>query len=1279
MADFGLSEDLIPVGLQGQIPQAEGGAFPMADLIPPHLLGGLPDTELIPEDTDLIDILKSGGAGLAAGFTAPVRFFGTSLEVLEDMTGIPIPGEELGEIARNAQEFWQKRIGKSTAERLIGQATETIGTIASTAAVIASTGGTAAVAEGEGLLLSLAAGAGIEKTAEARREGAPKLNALGAGFTTAASEYLTEKIPINILQKPGLGFFTRLAGGVITDVPGEMINTAIEMSYIDKHILKRPHNLSWGEYLKVLGETAAVSAISVVGLSGASQVLNRGRISEADVDEMQSAIMKAINGIEPVKPADTVTTQEKQETTELGKKQREDSKSEFPEGSKQKDPISPEESFDIKADTKIVPDPAEKVEREPGKTKVDELYDKQNAYKREELSIKRRSKKAREAFVRGFVDVSGNIKKLLASMGNDGKRVAMMRDLIAGASSKSLDDFSIARREIFSGLDKQQKEMFDKYIFALRHIEIRNIKGEKFTLPDNATEQEFQDFIDSVPEHSREAMIDRSIKWSNAMKYVLNLQLQEGLITDEQFKSMNSKGKYYSPRQVLQYTDPLVSGTDRQGRTISVPDSGLKKLSEDGSDKLVEMDSELLLQQVLARTWTRIFRNRANLAMLELARTNPENGLVREAAIVDSTKNVFEIVNKETGAVLTDEAYESKREAEEIIKGDEDIYEVVKVKIGKPIFEGPKDGTEQRISVVEKGRRVDMIMPKDMAQEWVKSDPILSASASWWISWLSGNKILKAMATGLNPEFAITNIPRDIMHIYLTTDEYNSFLPVALFQMGVDIKAVANDAELKKGLYKIYIENGGGTEFLSHQGRFRTRGALTKTQGAMSALEDIMGYMGERSEILTRLALMRRAMRNGKSEQEATWIARNYLDFSQGGSVAKAFDTMIPFLNASIQGTRGILRAAKQRKGQFAWKVTNIGTLAISLFLANLNNRDKETGKSILDDVPAGEQERNWIITTPLWFKDKDGTKRYYYLKIPKDQGQRVMATGFEAMAKKHLGMEVDTDIVVDSILEFFPVLPSETLPPTIDAMLGYMVNKDFWRREDIWKGADVEPQAEFNKYTPQSYVSIGEKTGLSPERMEYVVKQYTTSGNIWTSIVGYGAKQIFDELDEADMKKVTEELFLRKPGVRRFLKSTKPEIEQMKRAKEAKREANTQRKIINDAFDKLTERYFNKQTKLNEIREFIKRQPASETSRLQKRFRVQNRLKDVPNRQYWISLSSLPPQYRAVNYFNDWIQLDAAGRQAMDLMSLRVPGFRSESFNREFSKMLNFSRQGER
>jgi hypothetical protein len=520
------------------------------------------------------------------------------------------------------------------------------------------------------------------------------------------------------------------------------------------------------------------------------------------------------------------------------------------------------------------------------------------------------------------------------------------------------------------------------------------------------------------------------------------------------------------------------------------------------------------------------------------------------------------------------------------------------------------------------------------------------------------------MATGINPEFALTNLPRDVAHIWLTTQEYSPHLPKFLAQFAKDALVVSKDAFSRKGRWVDYLNEGGGMEFLTHQGQAQA------LKGSIGEMQKVLGYVGETSEILGRLALRERAILNGKTAEEATWIARNYLDFSQGGSWSKAIDVAIPYLNASIQGTRGIVRAATDNPGIFAYKSAQIGTLAMGLYMAN-----RTQNPEAWNQVSPRDKINNWIITTPFSYKDKDGNRKHLYFKIAKDQGQRVMASVFEGLMAKYMGDKVDGEMIAQAAQDFIPIIPTETLPPAMDAILGYATNKDFWRMEDIWKGPQVEAYAEQTKWTHPAYVKIGKVTELSPERTKYALSQFFTYGNVYTSLVGHGYSALTKEWPQEIKDKATEDIILSQPFIRRFAKSTNPYYEHGKDIKDQQIGDATEKYMRTLEFDKLSQQYYNKEVPkedINKALDVIKKDYGlDEKLRLQERHRKLGKLQNLPNRQFWLELGSVKnPEVRAKIFWNTYRNASPEDRIMFDKQLRKFPGVTSKRFDIELFKL---------
>lgn len=890
----------------------------------------------------------------------------------------------------------------------------------------------------------------------------------------------------------------------------------------------------------------------------------------------------------------------------------------------------------------------------------------------ERLLAEKRKPSFKRAFrgaKRALIDTSGNVKRdLIKDLGPLGKEAAIHHDLIAGANSKAERLFDKAAKPIYKGLSKNEEMMLNRAIQSRRTVaisdyrkvdeaavdaleaqgrilaerierwggkarekaerELEKVNKEKDKLlakgirhPHGLTGEQHDKFLKKVPKEIDE----RADLYFKEMENVLGELKSEGLIDQESFELLKSKGDY-SPRRFIQHIDPertyIISG-----RTITIPDSGIKALDA-GSQQVMETNSRLLLSSVISRTQARIFRNRANKAAYDLAEEIPDNGIFTLAKVYKTTKE------------------------------------------GKPIYQEAPAG-HTKIKAMIDGKTKEMIMPDEYAKEWLTRDPLINEQMANMFGWISGSKLLKPMATGLNPGFALTNFPRDIGHVFIVTSEYSSFFPKFLAQMGKDLEATKEDAFLRKGRFIDFVDEGGMMTFLTHQGK-----PFKDANAKIMAAQKVMGYAGETSEIWTRLALRERALREGKPPHEATYIARNYLDFSQGGNVMKALDTGLPYLNAGVQGTRGIFRALADRPYQTLWKFAQLGALASGLYLAN-----RYFNKECWDQIPDRDKVNNFCITTPFSFKDKNQNERFLYFKIAKDQGQRVACTIFENLMARALGEEVNADQITQSIQEFIPMIPSQNIPPSIDAMMGYYANKDFWTNKDIWRGDKITPREEYTAYTHPALVKAGKVTALSPERLGYSLSQVFTRGNVYTSIVGAGFSLAMKDLPQKDKRKTAIEMVTRLPLIKRVFKATPAYSEtELKKLEKIKTGESTKRYKQKRELAEISSRYYTKlkdekikdRSILTEVKVFIRKQPAEDRKRLISWFKNYGIVYAIPDKTWWLNLAEMTPEARATVYWTKYLETEEGERKALSRLAKRIPGLWSDRFNKRLRILVN-------
>lgn len=806
-------------------------------------------------------------------------------------------------------------------------------------------------------------------------------------------------------------------------------------------------------------------------------------------------------------------------------------------------------------------------------------------------------------FTRNFVDRSGNIRKdLLDKLGDEGYEVIQKMYLSKGASSLAANMLKQMRKEVYGGLSRAEKKILDDLIFASRMVDIASYKSTKqFKFPQGLTPADFVRYkamfqfknvngLSELTATKAAELSKRSEGYFEWMKKPLKDMFDAELISEEEFNNL-SKHNYRRIKLVDIFDKRYGSKVGKTKRTIY--DSGVESLAKGRTTDIYEPSSEVMALEVFNRAYGRILNQAANKTLLDLATKDTENPFVR-----------------------------------------------VKQKKGDLIPSG-----WSRLFVYDKGERKTMWISPEMSKEWITNSPEMSYRLSQFLRYASGSPVLRTFATGINWGFALANLPRDVMHAWFAARAfedgkmkpiYNPILPVYGLQMGRDLATVFSDSVLRKGRYEDYIKEGGGMEFLVHQGRILQRGR--HLEGPMDAIFNFMGYFGETSEIMTRLAIREGMLRKGKSSTEATFAARDYMDFGQGGGISKALDNAFPYLNAAIQGTRGMMRAIKDNPAESAFKLSQLAALTTGLYVA-MQKRTPKTAAALKYDV---QMQNN--ICIPLGddfgFEDEEGQMRYPYLKIPLDQSQRFFKKFFEASADKWLGNDVDVDGTVNALENLSPVGVS-SLPPTASGVIGYMANKNFWRNEDIWKQTSKPfSYPESSKEiipgrTPQGFIDFGAKTGLSPERTKYAVEQLVTHGTVWSYLLGEGYDVAFGDLPKSNKEQHLAEVLAHTPVVKRFFGVTSPASEFVNKINKIEEKDVISTFVQRSGLDARIKGYLiDKNVSRSEIIDYMKSFKDKDVyDRLKDRFEFQLKSKDLPHKYFWNRLQGLSSKARAEAY----------------------------------------------
>jgi hypothetical protein len=780
----------------------------------------------------------------------------------------------------------------------------------------------------------------------------------------------------------------------------------------------------------------------------------------------------------------------------------------------------------------------------------------------------RRTVGAAHALRREFLDRSGNAVAALKRIGTTAAKEARIRfELLPGVRPYVDREVQTLSKRIYKGITPQEEILLNGIIQARRTIAI-DAKYKGVKHPGDTTGKQWQAWLDTVPKKVRTKLEERADRFFDVMKDQLTQLRKARIITEETYQRLLDRSPY-ATREFFETLDPAMNIQFGKKGIISVNASGLHNLGA-GDIGLIRNNSRLMLDEVVRRTQGRIWKNNANRALYRVATENPDNGLVR-------------------------------------VLGEKDNI--------------PAGHTE--VSVFHEGKEYRMAMPSEIAYEWTINDPVINSNVANILSWIMGSKTLKASATGYNPVWSIANLIMDMAGVYTNTMEYSSALPVYGVQRAIDYAATAKDAFARRGAYNDYIKQGGGMELLSQQGFLSSKHARK--------IQEVVGYLNTTSEIWGRLALRHRALKNGKSPMEATWVARHYLDFSRGGRLTKAVDPVFPYLNASIQGTKRMFEAAHDNPAMFTFKMAQVIALGVGMSLAAM-----KTNEEAYDSIPEEVKNANLIIVPPLpSYIDENGYKRYHYFAIPINQGQRPFVTLARNIANLAMGKEFDTGQVAKSFTEFLTITPESYIPPVVKGFFEYMSNIDIYKHEQIYKGPPVEPKDEYDDSTNPFFVKAGEQGNLSPKRLEKAVQNLFTYDNTYLSMMGYGIRELYEDNKEEVDTNLLDELS-QITGLRRFVKRTNPYAAFEDEHELAQMEEGSRRATQDREFQPLIEAYWKNRTpeNLEKVKAFMRRQDAVDIERFEQAFFGYELIANNPNKAWWLSLQRLTPEVRARMFY---------------------------------------------
>ena len=311
----------------------------------------------------------------------------------------------------------------------------------------------------------------------------------------------------------------------------------------------------------------------------------------------------------------------------------------------------------------------------------------------------------------------------------------------------------------------------------------------------------------------------------------------------------------------------------------------------------------------------------------------------------------------------------------------------------------------------------------------------------------------------------------------LFSDWSNKNAGITLVELSRDAKSVARQAAEEMGL--------------------KGPSLMRKAESVVSATENMTRYQNFFGEYQD-------AIKKGSSTDEAFKLANqaareNSVDFSQVGELNEFGKILNPYMNASIQGSRSLVRALKERPVATGIKIA--ATVLAPVAASTYYNMADPRRALIYTQIPDYEKESNLI------FVMSNGS----YLKFPLPIGVKEFANPLRNLiTSEYVGdrdgfLETANNLMVKP---FNPFNLGDIIPVPIKPLVENMANYSFFTGEPIVGKnlKDLPANEQTYKSTSQLYKDIGGVLGVSPLQVKNTIKGYGAGG----------AEQIVSAIDKA-------------------------------------------------------------------------------------------------------------------------------------------------------------------
>ena len=381
----------------------------------------------------------------------------------------------------------------------------------------------------------------------------------------------------------------------------------------------------------------------------------------------------------------------------------------------------------------------------------------------------------------------------------------------------------------------------------------------------------------------------------------------------------------------------------------------------------------------------------------------------------------------------------------------------------------------------------------------------------------------------LGPAFILRNPVRDTLQAWMQGGLGSNLTPpIGDYKDGI-VSVLTNSPEFQR-LKQAGVSGSG----IRQENIKKTAAAIREKIGIgqKDTMQKLLGLLGkplgllekasEASEGISRVQVYKNALEKTGDEAEALFAAMETINFSRRGTSrgAQIAVALLPFFNARLQGLDVFYRTIRGDK-MVPLELAPDGARTARIRMAYVAGLSMAYAAAMAGTKAwqnATDEERDNNIFIPVdWI---DGVKEGTVLKFPIPQEFGLLTKMLpERLMAWYLQQDDGVD-VVNAISR--GVIGTLSFDPTVQAfrpIIENAANFDLYTQKPI-ENAYLQrllPEQRYTEYTSELYKKIGEEIGMSPVKLDHLVRGYTGTVGAFTAdamgmLIGYGKKNASPE-----------------------------------------------------------------------------------------------------------------------------------------------------------------------